>query len=242
MPGKQAATVGSNHTCPMCSGTTPHVGGPVTHGEPTVLFNGKPVATIGSLCICVGAPDMIVQGNPTVLINGNPIACVGDMTAHGGVIISGSSNIIIGSRTSNPPTEIMPIKRIPFPKITFVNRLFGNAKEAIANQQKIKELSESNDGEPIIYNLQWVKDEKITKESKELKEVTLRANVLNIPDGETLVFTVKRPLKSTNDTGDSTEDTEDLVELKGTVQDKKVELIWKIKDFTEESNQKSSQN
>lgn len=69
MAGKPVATVGSNHTCPMCSGTTPHVGGPITQGITGVTINGKPVATIGSICTCAGSPDTIVTGNPFVLIN-----------------------------------------------------------------------------------------------------------------------------------------------------------------------------
>ncbi len=239
MAGKPAATVGSNHICPMCSGTVPHVGGPITQGEPTVLFNGKPVATIGSMCTCVGPPDTIVQGNPTVLINGKAIACVGDMSAHGGAIVSGEANIIIGSGGSSP-TTIMPIKKIPFPKITFTNRVLGNVKKAIANQQKIKDLSENNEGEPKIYNLQWIKEEKTTRESKEFKDVTLLAHVLNIPDGETLTFTVKKPVTSNNQKGNSTENEEDLIELTGTVQDKMIEVIWKIEDFTEKNTNETN--
>jgi uncharacterized Zn-binding protein involved in type VI secretion len=235
MAGKPAATVGSNHTCPMCSGTTPHVGGPITQGEPNVLFNGKPVATMGSMCTCVGPPDMVVQGNPTVLINGKAVACVGDMTAHGGVIASGEANIIIGSKTPEPPTAIMPIKKIPFPKITLTNRVLGNAKKAIANQEKIKELAENNEGKPQIYNLKWVKEEKVVKASKTLKEVTLQASVNNIADGESITFKVKKPSENTEK---STEKYEEFVELTGTVQDKMVEVVWEV-DITDESKEET---
>ena len=210
MAGKPAATVGSNHTCPMCSGTTPHVGGPITQGEPNVLFNGKPVATVGSLCICNGGPDTIVTGNPTVLINGKAIACVGDSSAHGGVIVSGSSNIIIGSKTPEPPTAIMPIKKIPFPKITFTNRVLGNAKKAIANQEALRNESENTEGEPKVYNHQWRKEEAVIRDRKVLKIVTLTADVMNIPDGQTATIKVIKPSNNENE-------EEQIVELTGTV-------------------------
>lgn len=240
MAGKPAATVGSNHTCPMCTGTTPHVGGPITQGEPTVLFNGKPVATMGSMCTCVGPPDTIIQGNPTVLIGGKPIACVGDMTAHGGVIVSGSSNIIIGSKTPEPPTAIMPIKKIPFPKITLTNRVLGNAKKAIANQEKIREMAESTEGDKRIYGLKWIKEEKILKKSKVLKQVTLRASTVNFSEGESVTLTLTRHKKERNQEG-----VEEIVdtfveEVTGTVQDKMVDVVWEIEEDTNEQSQEAT--
>jgi uncharacterized Zn-binding protein involved in type VI secretion len=39
---------------------------------------------------------MIVQGSSSVLIGGSPAARIGDMTAHGGVIVSGAPLVIIG--------------------------------------------------------------------------------------------------------------------------------------------------
>ncbi len=151
MAGKPAATVGSNHTCPMCSGTIPHVGGPVILGSPNVFINGKPVARMGDMCTCVGPPDTIVQGNPTVLINGTPIACMGDMTAHGGIIVSGEANVIIGSSTPDTPKATIAKERIPFPKITIKDRVLssvsGNGKklkEAKENQEKTKKENKNH--------------------------------------------------------------------------------------------------
>lgn len=144
MPGKPAATIGSNHTCPMCSGTVPHVGGPVTVGEVNVLFNGKAVATMGSLCTCVGGPDTIISGNPSVLVNGKPLARVGDTTAHGGVVVIGEANILISSSTAEPSNRL-PAEKIPFPKISTVDRIKSvvvgqgeNLKMAEKNQQTMK--------------------------------------------------------------------------------------------------------
>lgn len=111
MPG-QAATQNSMHICPMTTGTTPHVGGPVTKGENTVLIGGQPAATVGSICTCAaGAPDSVVQGVSTVLIGGKPAATMGDMTAHGGVIISGNATVLIGTNAGEV-TEIEAVEKL----------------------------------------------------------------------------------------------------------------------------------
>ncbi|WP_320244164.1 MULTISPECIES: PAAR domain-containing protein [unclassified Tenacibaculum] len=236
MPGP-VATVGSMHVCPMCSGTVPHVGGPIAQGEANVLANGKPVATIGSICTCVGPPDTIAQGFPNILINGKPVACLGDLTAHGGTITAGEANIIVGSAAPVPSVN-MPVNKIPFPKISIVDRLAHNSKikEAEENQEKLKEEEQ---GEPRIYNLQWLKEKNIIRKSKVLKEVTLRAYVYNIPDGESITFKVKKPVETTNENGSTTTNEEEVVELTGTVQDKKVEVTWEVEDATEKEKESS---
>lgn len=118
MPGP-VATIGSIHVCPMCSGSTPHVGGPITGpGSPNILVNNKPAALMGDMCTCVGPPDVIVQGAPNVFFNGVPVVCQGDLTAHGGVITVGEPTVIIGSATVMPSIT-MPLSKIPFPKNNF---------------------------------------------------------------------------------------------------------------------------
>ncbi|MFK8269256.1 PAAR domain-containing protein [Capnocytophaga cynodegmi] len=116
MPG-QAATLGSMHTCPMTTGTVPHVGGPVSKGASSVLIGGKPATTMGEICTCAaGGPDVIVQGISTVLIEGKPAATVGDMTAHGGVIVSGEATVLIGTGGSSP-TRVDAIEALAFTEI-----------------------------------------------------------------------------------------------------------------------------
>ena len=118
MPGP-AATVGSMHVCPMTNpGGSPHVGGPVSGpGVPTVLIGNKPAAVIGDMCVCSGPPDVIAQGEGNVLIGGKPAATVGCMTAHGGSITQGQPTVLIATGAS-PATTVMPVQKIPFPKIT----------------------------------------------------------------------------------------------------------------------------
>jgi len=86
------------HTCPLVNpGGVPHVGGPiVAPGVPVVLIAGVPAAVIGDMLTCVGPPDTIVTGSATVLVGGKPAARIGDMTAHGGIIVNGAANVIIG--------------------------------------------------------------------------------------------------------------------------------------------------
>ena len=92
-----AARVGDMHTCPMVTGTVPHVGGPILPpGIPTVLMGGMPAATVGNPAVCTGPPDSIVKGSATVLIQGRPAARLGDSTAHGGVIVAGAPTVMIG--------------------------------------------------------------------------------------------------------------------------------------------------
>jgi uncharacterized Zn-binding protein involved in type VI secretion len=95
-----AARLTDLHTCPMQSPAVvpvPHVGGPITGPcAPTVLIGNLPAARVGDMLTCVGPPDSIVKGSATVLICSMPAARIGDLTAHGGQIVLGALNVIIG--------------------------------------------------------------------------------------------------------------------------------------------------
>jgi uncharacterized Zn-binding protein involved in type VI secretion len=91
-----AARIGDYHTCPMVTGTVPHVGGPIAMGCFTVLVAGMPAARVGDMAVCVGPPDTIAMGSGTVMIGGAPAARLGDATAHGGVIVVGAPTVMIG--------------------------------------------------------------------------------------------------------------------------------------------------
>ncbi len=143
MPGP-IATIGSMHVCPMCSGTVPHVGGPISGpGAPNILINNKPAALMGDMCVCVGPPDVIAQGAPNVFFNGVPVVCLGDLTAHGGAVTQGEPNVIVGSAVPTPSVT-MGQDEISFPEMTIANRILTSLsgksnKEAKANQEKLKE-------------------------------------------------------------------------------------------------------
>lgn len=92
-----AARITDMHTCPMVTGTVPHVGGVIAGpGVPTVLICNLPAAVVGDVAVCVGPPDSIAQGSSTVMIGGKPAARMGDTCAHGGAIVLGAPTVLIG--------------------------------------------------------------------------------------------------------------------------------------------------
>lgn len=92
-----AARVTDMHSCPLTSGTVPHVGGSIVGpGVSTVLIVSLPAAVVGDSCSCVGPTSTISKGSSTVLIDGTPAARMGDTTSHGGTIVMGASTVIIG--------------------------------------------------------------------------------------------------------------------------------------------------
>lgn len=58
------------HTCPLVTGTVPHVGGVVVKGSTTVLINNLPAARQGDQIVESGPPNVIAMGCPTVVIGG----------------------------------------------------------------------------------------------------------------------------------------------------------------------------
>jgi uncharacterized Zn-binding protein involved in type VI secretion len=80
----------------MYNGKSPHVGGPVATGAPTVFIGGVSAARVGDMCVCKGPLDAITKGSATVLIGGKPAARLGDQCAHGGKIVAGMPTVFIG--------------------------------------------------------------------------------------------------------------------------------------------------
>lgn len=193
MDKKQVVTINTMHTCPMTTGNTPHVGGPIIGpGCSTATLNGIPIALQGDKCICAaGGEDVILQGCPTATINGVPIALQGSPTAHGGTIPAGVPGAVIITKNTSV-------------------------------------LEAGAEGEPAVYNLQWVKEEQIIRNSKIEKVVTLVADTRNIPNGEEITVKVHTPEQ---DGGSSM-----LTELKGIVQDNQVQVEWKVEQNEEDEN------
>lgn len=91
-----AARLTDNHVCPMSDGPKPHVGGPIVMGSPNVIVGFMPAARVGDLVTCVGPPDAIAMGSMKVMINFMPAARMGDTTVHGGKIVMGYPQVMIG--------------------------------------------------------------------------------------------------------------------------------------------------
>jgi uncharacterized Zn-binding protein involved in type VI secretion len=96
-----AARITDMHTCPMVTGVVPHVGGPIIPPcSPNVITGGIPQARVTDKLTCVGPIDVIVKGSTTVFVNNLQAARIGDLTAHGGVIVTGCPTVIIGDAGS----------------------------------------------------------------------------------------------------------------------------------------------
>lgn len=92
-----AARISDNHVCPMVNpGPVPHVGGPISKGSATVMIGYLPAARVSDMCICTGPPDVIAKGSSSVMIEYMPAARVTDQTVHGGAIVSGCPQVVIG--------------------------------------------------------------------------------------------------------------------------------------------------
>lgn len=92
-----AARITDMHTCPMTTGTVPHVGGPLIPGaNSSVLIGSLPASIVGDSCVCTGPPDSLSVGSSSVFIAGSPAVRMGDATGHGGVVVAGCPTVIIG--------------------------------------------------------------------------------------------------------------------------------------------------
>lgn len=90
MSGKPAARVSDPTACPLPG----HGTNPIAAGSPDVLFDNLPAARQGDPTACGGALASAVI--PTVLINGMPATTVGTVGSHGNVVVAGSGTVIIG--------------------------------------------------------------------------------------------------------------------------------------------------
>ena len=230
MAEQPIAVLGSMHECPMCTGTTQHKGGKITtSGAHGVTIDGKPIALQGDQCACTGATDTIAQGSSGVFVDGIPVATVGCMTAHGGIITTGIEGVTISSNTPKSLVTL-PVAKIPFPETTALEEVFtflsGNSNREARNNQDTLKGKET--GEPRIINPRWIRQEVIQRNSQQIRQITLVAEVYNIPDGQTITLSFDVPKVFDR--------PEESVTLSGKVQDKKIEVLWEIEDLESNTN------
>jgi uncharacterized Zn-binding protein involved in type VI secretion len=91
MSGKPAARVSDPTACPIPG----HGTNPIVAGSPDVLFDSLPAARMGDPTGCGSSLASTVI--PTVLINGKPATTIGTVGSHGNVVIGGSGTVIIGT-------------------------------------------------------------------------------------------------------------------------------------------------
>jgi uncharacterized Zn-binding protein involved in type VI secretion len=95
--GMPASRMTDMHACPAFTGPVPHVGGPILPpGCPTVLIGKLPAARATDMATCTGPPDTIAKGSATVLIGKMPAARIGDTCSHGGTVVAGFPQVLIG--------------------------------------------------------------------------------------------------------------------------------------------------
>ena len=134
MPGKPAARVTDPTTCPMPG----HGTNPIASGSGDVFFNGLAAARLGDTCTCGQA--LTGTFSSTVFINGRNAMTLDSTTDHGGLVIGGSSNIIIGdTHTPAPFTAPIPIIGLPLAAFKAVSCADG---KPIAEQAYEIEIAE----------------------------------------------------------------------------------------------------
>lgn len=97
MSGKPAARVSDPTACPLPG----HGTNPIAAGSGDVFFDGLPAARQGDASACGGA--LVGDLATTVLINGKPAATVGSVGSHGNKVTAGSGTVIIGNSHSPAP-------------------------------------------------------------------------------------------------------------------------------------------
>jgi uncharacterized Zn-binding protein involved in type VI secretion len=105
-----AARATDQQTCPAWNGpANPHVGGPISSGESTVLIGNLPAARLGDPTTCTGPSGTVTSGSPAVLIGNQPAARVTDLAGHGGVITGpGCATVLIGGPAPPAPPPPPP--------------------------------------------------------------------------------------------------------------------------------------
>jgi len=126
MSGKPAARLTDPTTCPLPG----HGTNPIASGSPDVFFNSLAAARVSDKCTCGQA----LNGgfSSTVFINGLNAITLDSTASHGGVVIGGSGNVIIGSGHTAAPF-IPPLPIIGKPLVEFKAVSAGNG-EPIAGQ------------------------------------------------------------------------------------------------------------
>ncbi|MAY41464.1 MULTISPECIES: PAAR domain-containing protein [unclassified Neptuniibacter] len=105
---------------------------PIISASPNVFTNGLPAARVSDPAAAHGCSSCsphsraISAGSSTVFINGLPAARLGDAISCGGVIISGSGNVLIGdqvySGSSMPFGDVSSVVRQASLKYRYVTQ------------------------------------------------------------------------------------------------------------------------
>ncbi|RMQ42223.1 PAAR repeat-containing protein [Pseudomonas cichorii] len=117
MSGKPAARVSDPTACPVSG----HGTNPIAAGSSNVFFDGLPAARQDDASACGGT--LVGDLATTVLINGKPAATVGSVGSHGNKVTAGSGTVIIGNtHTPAPFVPPLPVEiKWPFDEHYVIN-------------------------------------------------------------------------------------------------------------------------
>ena len=131
---------------------------PVISASSNVFINGQPAARLGDSVVphgcsnCPPHPRTIASGSASVFINGRPAARIGDAVNCGGVIISGSANVIIGDSGGGYSADIGLVDTVITAVKSFINEL-GRQAAAELSQSLAEEAGfgfyDKASGEPL---------------------------------------------------------------------------------------------
>ncbi|WP_252272425.1 PAAR domain-containing protein [Pseudomonas subflava] len=125
MSGKPAARLGDPTACPIPG----HGTNPIAAGSPNVLLDGLPAARQGDASACGGALSGNVI--PTVLINGKPATTIGTVGNHGNVVVAGSGTVLIGTSGGGATIgPVAPVSFVASAVAAIVDALIPSAEAA----------------------------------------------------------------------------------------------------------------
>ena len=95
-------------------------------GCPTVLIGNQRSSRVNDKATCGAPQDKVAVGEPSVLVGNQQIARMGDKTDHGGVIVQGQPNVLVGHNAGTGCMKKAAQKRSAFVEHT------GNESPAAA--------------------------------------------------------------------------------------------------------------
>lgn len=194
MSGKPAARLGDPTACPIPG----HGTNPIAAGSPNVLFDSLPAARQGDASACGGALSGNVI--PTVLINGKPATTIGTVGSHGNVVVAGSGTVLIGTSGGGATIgPVTPVSFVASAVAAIANALIPSAEAAEQKSEALDYRLELKSGGNRILTPLEIPDYKELSSSTTKNQETIDFLVSNreqpadsltleVLDGSTLIY------------------------------------------------------
>ncbi len=194
MSGKPAARLGDPTDCPKKG----HGTNPIATGSPNVVFDGMPAARMGDASACGGALSGSVIA--TVLINGKPATTIGTVGSHGNVVVAGSGTVLIGLNGGGATIgPVGPVSFVASAVAALADALIPSAQAAEQNSEALDYRLELKSGGNRILTPLEIPDydelaHGITKNLETIdflvcnREQPADSLTLEVLDGSTLIY------------------------------------------------------